>query len=224
MKFEIIIGEQTPKVEPEQDWQKSTEDIKAMIANHGDQLKAFLEFAKTKSTAVGLAANQVSLDGERFMHRCFAIRNIFGDGSWRLIFDPVITERYGIKIQKSEGCLTWPHKKIISERNRFVKVSYYTVDENFEEVTRVDNEEHEGFEAQIWQHETNHLNGVEQRVEQGSFILHVKEPGRNDTCPCGSGKKYKACCHAYVNPPVVRRPLTADEQLGKAGERLMGKL
>jgi len=22
----------------------------------------------------------------------------------------------------------------------------------------------------------------------------VKEPGRNDLCPCGSGKKYKNCC------------------------------
>ncbi len=21
-----------------------------------------------------------------------------------------------------------------------------------------------------------------------------KEPGRNDPCPCGSGKKYKQCC------------------------------
>jgi len=21
-----------------------------------------------------------------------------------------------------------------------------------------------------------------------------KEPGRNDPCPCGSGKKYKKCC------------------------------
>lgn len=21
-----------------------------------------------------------------------------------------------------------------------------------------------------------------------------KQPGRNDPCPCGSGKKYKACC------------------------------
>ncbi|MBR6584145.1 MAG: SEC-C domain-containing protein, partial [Firmicutes bacterium] len=23
-----------------------------------------------------------------------------------------------------------------------------------------------------------------------------KEPGRNDPCPCGSGKKYKKCCGA----------------------------
>ena len=28
-----------------------------------------------------------------------------------------------------------------------------------------------------------------------SKIVHKeKEPGRNDPCPCGSGKKYKKCC------------------------------
>lgn len=28
-----------------------------------------------------------------------------------------------------------------------------------------------------------------------SKIVHVeKKPGRNDPCPCGSGKKYKKCC------------------------------
>ena len=27
--------------------------------------------------------------------------------------------------------------------------------------------------------------------------IHVQgEPGRNDPCPCGSGKKYKKCCGA----------------------------
>ena len=27
--------------------------------------------------------------------------------------------------------------------------------------------------------------------------IHVNaEPGRNDPCPCGSGKKYKKCCGA----------------------------
>ena len=30
-----------------------------------------------------------------------------------------------------------------------------------------------------------------------SNIVHKeKEPGRNDPCPCGSGKKYKKCCGA----------------------------
>lgn len=24
--------------------------------------------------------------------------------------------------------------------------------------------------------------------------VHIKKPGRNDPCPCMSGKKYKKCC------------------------------
>ena len=32
-----------------------------------------------------------------------------------------------------------------------------------------------------------------------SKIVHKeKEPGRNDPCPCGSGKKYKKCCGANL--------------------------
>ncbi len=31
------------------------------------------------------------------------------------------------------------------------------------------------------------------RVEQ---VVKGDEPGRNDACPCGSGKKYKKCCGA----------------------------
>ena len=206
MDFKVIPDQQTPTVE------LLSRSVKSLIEDNHTQFKAFLEFAKTQSTAVGLAANQVSLDGERFMHRVFALKNLkkASDGSWttdntwRLIIDPVITERYGIKIEKSEGCLTWINRKIISERHRFVKVSYYTVDDDFEIITKVDNEEHEDFEAQIWQHEINHLNGVEERVEGHSYILHVKDPAqRNDACPCGSGKKYKSCCHSFVNPKVV---------------------
>lgn len=26
-------------------------------------------------------------------------------------------------------------------------------------------------------------------------IIRGKKPGRNDPCPCGSGKKYKKCCY-----------------------------
>ena len=32
--------------------------------------------------------------------------------------------------------------------------------------------------------------GAEVHVEQ----LHSDKVGRNDPCPCGSGKKYKKCC------------------------------
>jgi uncharacterized protein YchJ len=32
------------------------------------------------------------------------------------------------------------------------------------------------------------------KTEKVEPIRAQKEPGRNDPCPCGSGKKYKKCC------------------------------
>jgi uncharacterized protein YchJ len=54
---------------------------------------------------------------------------------------------------------------------------------------------YKGFEGQIWQHEINHLNGVEENV----VVMNAPEPTplkieRNQLCPCGSGLKYKKCC------------------------------
>ena len=36
----------------------------------------------------------------------------------------------------------------------------------------------------------------EQEYGTVKTIVKDKEPGRNDLCPCGSGKKYKKCCGA----------------------------
>jgi len=30
--------------------------------------------------------------------------------------------------------------------------------------------------------------------KKSKTVVKEKEPGRNDPCPCGSGKKYKKCC------------------------------
>ena len=32
--------------------------------------------------------------------------------------------------------------------------------------------------------------------KKSKTVVKEKEPGRNDPCPCGSGKKYKKCCGA----------------------------
>src|SRR5665647_2278244 len=49
-------------------------------------------------------------------------------------------------------------------------------------------------------------------------------PGRNDPCPCGSGKKYKKCCE-LTNRPVLdadtRRANTAKEIDRKLAERIL---
>jgi peptide deformylase len=54
------------------------------------------------------------------------------------------------------------------------------------------------------QHEIEHLSGVtvnrkEGAVEVGSISSDTKwKVGRNDPCPCNSGKKFKKCCLAKV--------------------------
>ena len=41
----------------------------------------------------------------------------------------------------------------------------------------------------------------------------AEEPGRNDPCPCGSGKKYKKCCLAKKS---AKRTLSATVLSGTA--------
>jgi peptide deformylase len=183
-EFRIIPNQQTPKV---------VQEIMSVeyIEKHNDILNEFLEFVKYKYNAVGLAANQCNLNKERFNQRIFAIRNL-KDYTWRLIIDPVILEYIGMKEPKLEGCLTWYGKSILADRFRAVKVSYYDIDGGFHR-----DEIYNGFEAQIWQHEINHLNGIEEQVVNNDYKLPVVKIMRNEKCPCGSGKKYKLCCLKY---------------------------
>jgi uncharacterized protein YecA (UPF0149 family) len=46
---------------------------------------------------------------------------------------------------------------------------------------------------------TEDLEEEEQVIRDADTVEPLKaktEPGRNDPCPCGSGKKYKKCCGA----------------------------
>ena len=190
-EFLVIPDQQTPRV-------PDVENIELFFIQNIKQLQAFKDYVYTRFDAVGLAANQCSLDGERFMLRVFALREINTNGNpqanWRLIIDPHITEYIGIKEIKVEGCLTWKGKHIAAERSRAIRVSY------FDEIGQsINNELHFGFEGQVWQHEINHLNGVEERIVDYNFIPPKPiDVGRNDPCPCKSGKKYKHCCLLYL--------------------------
>ena len=35
---------------------------------------------------------------------------------------------------------------------------------------------------------------IVKEFKRSKTVVKEKEPGRNDPCPCGSGKKYKKCC------------------------------
>ncbi|MGN0710112.1 MAG: SEC-C metal-binding domain-containing protein [Anaerovoracaceae bacterium] len=40
------------------------------------------------------------------------------------------------------------------------------------------------------------LEEIVKTYKKSKTVVKEKEPGRNDPCPCGSGKKYKKCCGA----------------------------
>ena len=41
-------------------------------------------------------------------------------------------------------------------------------------------------------------NALFEVYRKSRTLVKDKEPGRNDPCPCGSGKKYKKCCGANL--------------------------
>lgn len=183
MEIKVIPNEQTPRID------EIDGDVYTYMDNHHDELQAFLEYAKIREDAAGLAANQCSIDDKRFMVRAFALRSPI-DRTCSLVINPKVIEYIGIKDIKAEGCLTWKGKNIIAERSRAVKVRYYDMGGNLHiEVFK-------GFHGQVWQHEINHLNGIEEDVRPKSERpLPAKSFDRNEPCPCGSGKKYKKCCY-----------------------------
>ena len=186
--YKVILIEQTPEV-PE------LESPEIWIEDNKDLIQEFLDYSKTKTNAIGLAANQLSKDGDRFMERMFCSRaKGEGDGPWQVYINPKITKSYGEKQPRQEGCLTWPKKKVLAKRYLRIDVEWYDIRGEKQE------KELKGWEAQVWQHEQDHLDGIEEElVSNDHFTVRSHKIGRNEPCPCGkkvNGKavKYKKCC------------------------------
>ena len=177
--IQVILFQQTPEVTP-------PADPYGWIRNNGTLLGDFLAYTKKRDDAVGLAANQIQIGTDRLMEDFFAIKQT-ELLEWSLVVSPVIHELRGEPETKHESCLTWPGKTIVAERWPEIRASWWT-----QEGRHFDNEVITGYNAQIWQHETDHLRGVEEKFFK-SFRREAKI-GRNDPCPCGSGKKHKKCC------------------------------
>jgi peptide deformylase len=185
MKFEVIPDEQTPLT-------PQIEDVSKFIETHKEEIEAFKEYAFSRTDGIGLAANQCSLDGKRFNLRMAAIKtDTKNPENCRIAIDPKIVKYHGREREEQEGCLTWKGKSIVANRHEHVDVEFYTPDGEFHQET------HSNFQAQVWQHELNHINGIKEDVrdENGKVIpITSNKIGRNDPCPCGSGKKHKKCC------------------------------
>lgn len=58
-------------------------------------------------------------------------------------------------------------------------------------------EDHEHLETAVFSREEGRWVYAGQLPQKGATVRYESaRPGRNDPCPCGSGKKYKKCCGA----------------------------
>lgn len=198
--FKVILREQTPKV-------PFMKDAPAWLASDESSryLRAFIRFLEDLGpSAVGLAANQAEevktdaaekVSRERVMHRFFAYREE-GSDKWDFFFNPKIIGEMGEPVVKLEGCLTWPGKAIKALRYPEILVNYVGMDGKQMHCRKLI-----GLEAQVWQHEVNHLDGVPEVVVEvgGKTVKYMSaKVGRNDPCPfCleqgGTLVKWKKC-------------------------------
>ena len=145
-----------------------------------DKLRATL---LDKDNGFALTANQIGIRKKAFL---VCLREEGKVKKEMKFVNPVILDQQKPIRFDGEGCLSVPDKFINTARYAYIKVKD---DVNGEK-------EYHDYLAVILQHEIDHLNGIlfTDRALPVPFKRTGKKVGRNDPCPCGSGKKYKKCC------------------------------
>ena len=161
--------------------------------------KELLNILSERKDGIGLAANQIGYDAS------VAVVNVREP---LILINPVIKEQWD-EIGYYEGCLSFPKKGVHTKRYRNVIVHteqeecdwYFSGAEKISEGTgtwetaKKHDQEQRLLESICIQHEIDHLNGltIVDRENKPQPIV-IEKVGRNEPCPCGSGKKYKKCC------------------------------
>ncbi len=111
---------------------------------------------------------------------------------YTFVCNPTIAKWSDMRVFVNEGCLSFPKKYKNTMRFNKVTVTYQDVlDGELDERALI----LDGIDAVIAQHEVDHMEGIVflDRAKKVEPIRSIKI-GRNQHCPCGSGKKYKKCC------------------------------
>jgi peptide deformylase len=160
-----------------------------------------LEILAKRKDGIGLAANQVGIDAS------VAVVNVREP---IVLINPEIVSRE-TEIPYYEGCLSFPGKGCHTKRYETVEVKSDNVDGTmifsgvdtgeeakgtWEDGQQKQNKELRTLESVCVQHEIDHLNGMRilDRAQELTIRRTERKIGRNEKCPCGSGKKYKKCC------------------------------
>jgi peptide deformylase len=157
------------------------------------------------SHGVGLAAIQIGIPKKVGIIRCN--KNSSGGKEFVYLINPVVVDKEDPFIFYGEGCLSFPNEFRNTERYKQFTIKHQRIDEDhFEEESicfYYDEDpsiQNDGLTAIAVQHEMDHFEGeliIDSKADQTlkqQPIKKDKKIGRNEPCPCGSGKKYKKCC------------------------------
>lgn len=147
----------------------------------GEYISDFLiEMQKVliETRAVGLSAIQL---GKPW--RLFTIQT--GFKKFEIFRNPILSDLQERFIFPNEMCLSFPGEKVNTVRYSkcFIKDEFHPDGMNCE-----------GIMAVAVQHEMDHLDGLVMADREFKFV----NVGRNDPCPCKSGKKFKKCCEGKL--------------------------
>ena len=133
---------------------------------------------------IGLAANQVGIDAQ------VAVVNVKEP---IVLINPKIVRKEE-EVRYYEGCLSFPKKGCHTKRYKTVEVEVDNMESNM--TFGAGDTDLDLLESVCVQHEIDHLHGM--RILDRAMELTIRRDkpkiGRNEPCPCGSGKKYKKCC------------------------------
>ena len=178
--------------------------LREVSVEEGEKIATELfEILNKRKDGIGWAANQVGIDA------AVAVLNVREP---IVLINPKIISKEN-EIDFYEGCLSYPGKGVNTKRYETVEVTSANVEgtmifsgvdtgdktkgswEQEGKTYQVENRDLRTLEAVCVQHEIDHLNGIvcmDRKVN--TTIVVDKKIGRNEPCPCESGKKYKKCC------------------------------
>ena len=144
MKLKIVAYGDPMLRQESEDIEPGYPGLEELIANMFESMK--------ESNGVGLAAPQIGLSIKLFVIDSSEVKNI-KDGRKKVFINPEILEYIGKRASYEEGCLSIPniHEDVVREE----KIRIWYQDEHFNEFE----EEFDGINARIIQHEYDHLFG-----------------------------------------------------------------
>jgi len=159
--------------------------LRRVSVEEGYEIAAKLfQVLNKRGDGIGLAANQVGIDAS------VAVVNVKEP---IVLVNPEIVSKEE-EIRYYEGCLSYPKKGCHTKRYKTIEVKVDNMESNM--TFGGGDTDLDLLESVCVQHEIDHLNGM--RILDRAMELTIRRDkpkiGRNEPCPCGSGKKYKKCC------------------------------